>query len=218
MAEAPHVSTRSGTFREEPGRESALVDLAERQHGVVALSQLRSLGLSPSAVRSRAGRKRLHRIHRAVYAVGRPGLTKRGRWMAAVLAYGPEAVLSHRDAGALQGLRTDNRSAIDVSVPRPSARPRVGIAVHASATLRSEDVTVHDRIPCTSVARTLVDLGDVVGRREVERAVEQAESLRVFDRIAVDGALARAGPRRGAGVLRELLQEWADPGLTESEL
>ena len=83
--------------------------------------------------------------------------------MAAVLALARGALLSHRDAAALQALRPDNRSKIDVSVPRPSARPRPGIEVHATATLRSEDVTGHDGIPCTSVARTLVDLGDVWG-------------------------------------------------------
>jgi very-short-patch-repair endonuclease len=138
--------------------------------------------------------------------------------MAAVLAYGPGAVLSHRDAAALHELRPDKRSRIDVSVPRPSVRPRPGIEVHASATLRPEDVTVCNGIPCTSVARTLLDLGDVVASRSVERAVQQAETLRVFDRGAVELALDRAGPRRGAGVLRELLRKWVDPGLTESEL
>lgn len=197
----------------------ALAELAERQHGVATVRQMEALGLSPSGVRKRAAARRLYRVHRAVYAVGRRDLTLEGHRMAAVLACGPGALLSHRAAAAHQGLRPDRRRLTDVTVPgRRGARARAGIEAHVTQTLAGEDAVVHDGIPCTSVARTLVDLGDVVGRRDVERAVEQAEALRVFDGDAVEGALARAGPRRGAGVLRELLQKWADPGLTASEL
>jgi hypothetical protein len=190
--------------------------LAERQHGVVALRQLQDLGLCDSAVRKRAG-GRLHRVHRGVYAVGHRLLTERGRWMAAVLACGPKAVLSHRDAAALLGLRPSSRRKTDVSVPG-QVRSRPGIEVHVSATLRPQDVTVHDGIPCTSVARTLLDLGDVVDRRGVERAVEQAEVLRTFDLADVEEVLARAGPRRGAGALRAAVDDWSDQGMPVNDL
>jgi hypothetical protein len=218
MPEAPRVSGKLGRFREEP-RYGPVSELADLQHGVVAIGQLRALGLSDSAVHKRAATRQLLRIHRGVYAVGRRGLSPDGHRMAAVMACGSGALLSHRAAAANHALRPDRRALTDVTLPgRHGARARAGIQVHVTQTLVPEDAVVRDGIPCTSVARTLVDLGDVVPRRDVERAVEQAESLRVFDRGAVDGALARAGPRRGAGVLRELLQEWADPGLTESEL
>jgi predicted transcriptional regulator of viral defense system len=192
--------------------------LAERQHGVVGLSQLCGLGLSASGVRKRAARGRLHRIHRGVYAVGHSKLTGRGHWMAAVLAGGPKAVLSHRSAAGLWGLRSDNRLKTDVSLPSPSARARPGIEVHRSVTLTNEDRTSVDGIPCTTLARTLVDLGDVVNRRSVERAVEQADVLRLFDLHEVQRAIERAGPRRGTGLLSSVLENLNGPTLTASEL
>jgi very-short-patch-repair endonuclease len=192
--------------------------LAERQHGVVALPQLQALGLSASGVRSRVARGRLHRVHRGVYAVGRPGLTGDGRRMAAVLAYGSGAVLSHRSAAGLWGLRPDNRSSVELTVPRRSARRRRGVDVHASGTLTRSDVTVEGGIPVTTVARTLVDLGDVAERRTVELAVEQAEVLRLFDLGAIGDALGRASAGRGARVLSSVLEELGGPTLTASDL
>jgi Transcriptional regulator, AbiEi antitoxin/Protein of unknown function (DUF559) len=192
--------------------------LAERQHGVVSLSQLRSFGLSASAVRDRVRYGRLSRIHRGVYAVGHGRLTVEGRWMAAVLACGPKAVLSHRSAAALWGIRRDNRAKVDVSVPSPSARPRRDIHVHRSTTLSAQDVTTHHGIPCTTVARTLLDLADVIDRRGVERAIDQAEVLRLFDLRAVEEVLARSNGRRGAPVLRSVLAGYHGPTLTDEEL
>src|SRR3954471_486081 len=116
MEGVPNVSTDYATFRRGPPRDVPLAELAQRQHGVVTLSQLRSLGLTASGVRDRAARGRLHRVHRGVYSVGHPLLTGGGRRMAAVLACGPDAVLSHRSAAALWGLRRDSRARIDVSV------------------------------------------------------------------------------------------------------
>jgi hypothetical protein len=192
--------------------------LAERQHGVVALRQLQLLGLSKSAVSRRARGGRFHRIHRGVYAVGYPKLTGYGHWMAAVLACGPRAVLSHRSTAGLWGVRPDNRRKSDVSVPSPSARTRQAIEIHRSVTLTADDVTTVEGIPCTTLARTLVDLGDVVDRRAVERAVEQAEVLRLFDLHDVQRAMERAGPRRGTGLLSSVLEDLNGPTLTASEL
>ena len=185
---------------------------------MVALRQLQLLGLSKSAVSRRTRGGRLHRIHRGVYAVGYPKLTGYGHWMAAVLAGGPRAVLSHRSAAGLWGLRPDNRRKSDISLPSPSARPKQAIEVHRSVTLTADDVTTVEGIPCTTLARTLVDLGDVVDRRAVERAVEQAEVLRLFDLRAIERAIERAGPRRGTGLLSSVLENLNGPTLTESEL
>lgn len=192
--------------------------LAERQHNVISLPQLQLCGLSPSAVRQRVATGRLTRIHRGVYAVGHGRLTKRGRWMAAVLAYGPGAVLSHRSAAALHGIRPDNRAKTDVTLPSRSARRRPGIDIHASTTLEPADLTTIDGIPCTRLARTLLDLAEAVDRRGVERAVDQAEVLRVFDLRAVHEVLSRAAGRRGAGVLAAVLAEYDGPTLTDREL
>jgi hypothetical protein len=109
--------------------------------------------------------------------------------MAAVLACGPNAVLSHRSAVALHGLRPDNRAKTDVTLPSSSAKSRPGIDVPRSSTLSPADVTTVAGIPCMTVARTLVDLGHDVDRRGVERALGQAEVLQVFD-----GGLSRTRP------------------------
>jgi very-short-patch-repair endonuclease/predicted transcriptional regulator of viral defense system len=196
----------------------AIARLAERQHTVISLDQLKRLGLGRAAVAKRAAIGRLHRVHRGVYAVGHARLTMHGHWMAAVLACGPNAVLSHRSAAGLWGLRPDNRARTDVSLPRPSARSRPGIDVHRSPTLTPADCTIEDGIPCTTLARTLLDLAEVVHRRSVERAIEQAEVLRLFDLRAVEEVLARANGRRGAAVLRTVLAELEEPALTDTDL
>jgi very-short-patch-repair endonuclease len=105
-----------------------------------------------------------------------------------------------------------------VCIRESGAHARRGIDVHVSRTLARGDITTVDGIPCTTVARTLVDLGDVTGRRAVERAVDRAEVLRLFDGRAVHEALARAGPRRGAGILRAVLEDFVEPTLTRREL
>jgi predicted transcriptional regulator of viral defense system len=196
----------------------AIARLAERQHGVVSLAQLQLLGLSKAAVSKRSQSGRLTRIHRGVYAVGHARLTGRGRWMAAVLAYGPRSVLSHRSAAALHGIRPTQRRNTDVTLPSPSATSRPGIDVHRSTTLTDADVTTVDGIPCTSVARTLLDLAEVVDERGVEKAIDQAEVLRVFDLREVEEVLERAGGRRGASVVRRLVADYRGPTLTDEEL
>lgn len=218
MKGVQHVRRPYIHFRDGPPLEAAIARWAERQHGVISLFQLLSLGLSKSAVSKRAREGRLIRIHRGVYAVGHGRLTIRGYWMAAVLAYGPSAVLSHRSAAALHGIRPDNRPKSDVTVPKPSARSRPGIAVHRSTTLLPADITTIDGIPCTSLARTLLDLAEVIDRQGVERAVSQAEVLGTFDLREVEDVLSRATGRRGAGVMRSVLAEYAGPTLTEKEL
>ena len=182
-----HVASQYETERARPLRIGAL---AGRQHGVVALSQLRALGLSAEGVRSRVARGSLYRLHRGVYAVGHAAVSGEGRWLAAVLACGPDALLSHRSAAGLWGLRPDNRRAIDVTVPRRSTRGRRGIDVHSAVTIRPEDTTTLHSIPCTGVARTLLDLAECVDRRGLARAVERAEQLRIFDLTEVEAVLA----------------------------
>lgn len=216
--EAQHKTGPPVPQRVEPSVDAEIAGLATRQHGVLALWQLVEIGLSASGVRKRAARGNLHRIHRGVYAVGHPKLTGYGHWMAAVLACGPRAVLSHRSTAGLWGIRPDNRRKSDVSIPSPSVRPRAAIEVHRSVTLTADDVTTVEGIPCTTIARTLVDLGDVLDRRAVERAVEQAEVLRLFDLREIEQAIERAGPRLGTGLLSSVLKNLDGPTLTESEL
>jgi predicted transcriptional regulator of viral defense system len=217
MEGVPNISPPWVSVRQGPPREAAIARLAESQYGVVTLSQLCSLGLGASAVRRRVAEGRLHRIHQGVFAVGHPLLNGEGRWKAAVLACGKDAVLSHRSAAAHWRLRPDNRPRTDVTVPRRYARNRPRIAVHASMTFLPRDVTVQAGIPCTTVARTILDLAEEIDRRGVERAIEQAEVLRIYDGRALEDVLERADGRRGTGVVRDVLGELEAPTPTKRE-
>jgi hypothetical protein len=163
--------------------------------------------------------KRLHRIHHTVYAVGHPLLSLNARYTAAVLACGERAALSHRDAATLLGLLPVGSGAIDVTTPRRGSRRIPGIAVHRSRSLEPDETTTWEGVPCTTVARTLVDLAGCESSRRVRRAVEQSLVLNVFDLKATSVALDRARGRRGTGALRRLLSEiHGEPPLTRREL
>jgi predicted transcriptional regulator of viral defense system len=197
------------------GADAAIADLAERQHGVVARAQLDELGMGRGAIEWRLRNRRLHRVHQNVYAVGHRVLSVRGRWMAAVLAAGPGAVLSHRDAGALLGLRASAGGLVEVTAPRRHNRP--GLRIHR-ADLAPDEVTEVDGIPVTTVARTLLDLAAVLPRAQVERAIERAEALGLADTVSLDALLQRHRGRRGTATLREARDTGIEPALTRSEL
>jgi hypothetical protein len=202
---------------EPPHVDEAIEALAGRQHGVVALPQLRELGLDARAVQARAMTGRLHRLYRGVYAVGHTAMTLNGRRMAAVLACGPGAALSHRSAAAAWAIRGTDRARLEVSTLIRAHRGVTGIEVHRPRDLAADDVDVLDAIPITSVARTLVDLAAVLPPHTLERAVHQAEVLNLLDAKKVRAALARSRGRKGTGHLRTILEE-PSPGLTRSEL
>jgi hypothetical protein len=139
--------------------------------------------------------------------------------MAAVLACGAGALLSHRCAAPLHDLLPTGASKIEVTVPGRGMRRHAGLAVHRSTTLTPADATVVDNIPSTSVARTLFDLAEVVPRRRVERAFDQAEVLQVFDLRALNDQLARNPTRPAARIVRAVLVEYdVGSSLTQSEL
>lgn len=155
--------------------------LADTQHGVVARRQLLELGLSRRAIEHRLMRGRLHLVTSGVYAVGRPQLTRHGRWMAAVLACGPGAMLSHGSAAALWGVGREQRRWIEVSVRGPWARRRDGVRARRRPTLADRDVGERQGVPVTGIAQTLVDLAAVHKRPAVERAVNEADRLGLID-------------------------------------
>jgi very-short-patch-repair endonuclease len=134
--------------------------IAARQHGVVRYDQLRWAGLVPSAITRRVRSGRLHRLHRGVYAVGHTDLSREGRWIAAVFACGEGAVLSHGSAAALWRLSPTCPPLAHVTVPGTTGRRRrKGIVLHRSSTLTPRETTRRWRIPVTTQARTLADLG-----------------------------------------------------------
>lgn len=156
--------------------DRAVAGIAERQHGVASIRQLRALGLSDEAVRIRVSAGRLHRLHRGVYAVGHRPVSRRGFWMAAVLACGEGAALSHRSAAELWELLRPQGGAIEVSTSRRSGRAkRRGIRLHRCPSLAPGMVTRRHGIPVTTPARTICDLRGTVSMRLWRRAVRQAE-------------------------------------------
>jgi very-short-patch-repair endonuclease len=196
---------------------SALLALTQRQHGVVTRSQMLELGFSPWAIKHRIAIGRLHPLLRGVYAVGRPAVTRRGRWMAAVLSCGPDAVLSHESAAALWGIRPEQRSEIDVSVLRAADRRRPGIVVHRRPSLSAGDCARKDAIPVTTPVRTLVDLATCLQRDQLEAAVNEADKRDLTDAEVLRSHLAGLRGGRGVPRLRELLDRRTFT-LTDSEL
>jgi hypothetical protein len=192
------------------------VRLSGMQHGVLTLGQLVAVGLSETAIHKRASGGHLHRIHVGVYAIVPASLLSlKARYLAAVLACGPGAVLSHRSAADLHGLRATARAGIDGMVPGTASHDRPGIDAHSSVTLTAAATIVADAIPITTVARTALDLAAVVPRRTVERALDQAEILEVFDLGALTDQLDRNPRHPGAAVLKSVLDEHA-VGSTET--
>jgi very-short-patch-repair endonuclease len=183
-------------------RERELIALAERQHGVLARRQLLEAGLAPRTIRRRVEAGRLCLVHREVYAFGRERLTQRGKWLAAVLACGGGAVLSHRSAAALYGLMEWRLS--EVTAPR--GRQRQGIATHECGLHRDERTSV-DRIPITTVARVLLDLAEVIDERELKRTVEEADRRCLLDLQALEVVYTRGLGRRGLKPFRRVIEE-----------
>jgi Transcriptional regulator, AbiEi antitoxin/Protein of unknown function (DUF559) len=192
-------------------RDAAIAELAMRGHGVVSRAQLVALGLGRGAIEDRVARGSLHPVYRGVYAVGHELLSRHGRWMAAVLAAGPGAVLSHRSAAELWGIRTSARSAIEVIAPGQRRRP--GIEARRIV-LSDDEVTVEDGIPTTNPARTLFDLAGVVTQQQLEHALNEAEIRRLASPLPLDALIARHPGRGGTAALRRVLEKHRQIGET----
>lgn len=202
---------------DDPDRR--LADLAGEQHGVVSLDQLRDMGITRGAVAHRVRRGRLHRLHRGVYAVGHRSLNLNGRWMAAVLACGEGAVLSHWDAAAAWGVVRVGGVLIDVSVPvRGGRERRRGVRLHRVPGLRPDETTLLRGIPITDPNRTLMDLATVMGPERLARTLERAEVLRILNLAALEGLLDRHGSRPGSRTLARTLEALTSPNYTREEL
>ena len=181
----------------EDQADQRIAELARRQHGVVRRAQLKALELGDDAIDWRVRKRRLHRVHRGVYVVGYRHLTRNGAFMAGVLACGEGAALSHFSAAVLWAMLNDGGGAIHVTADARRRRP--GLVLHEAA-LGGEDISKRAGIPVTSPARTLIDLADVARRRTLERAIDEAEYLR----LDCAGLAPRHG-RRGSGVLSSVL-------------
>jgi very-short-patch-repair endonuclease len=150
--------------------------IAARQHGVVGVEQMRSAGLDEAAVRRRVAAGRLHRMHRGVYAVGHRSLSWRGRWLAAVLAAGDGAVLSHSSATALWQFLRPIPGPVHVTIGAAVRRnPSPRVVVHRSRTLTPSHITHRHGIAVTTPARTIEDIRGTIEPYLFRRALRQAE-------------------------------------------
>jgi predicted transcriptional regulator of viral defense system len=190
--------------------------MAARQHGVVSRPQLLELGFSDARIRAGVRRRALHRLHTGVYAVGYCSGAEETRWMAAVLAAGPNALLSHLDAAALWKVYI--ASGPRVHVLTRSNRRDAALVVHRVRRIHPEDVAVHRGIPVTSVARTLVDLTGVLGGDRILRALREAEFLRLLDHDRLVAAVDRGRGRRNLGLLIAALARHQPGQIVREEL
>jgi very-short-patch-repair endonuclease len=202
-------------------REGEIVGLVQGQHGVVTHAQLTSLGVGRRTLNRWLASGRLQSVHRDVYAYGPRPLARRGKWLAAVLAMGPGAFLSHQSAAALWGLAGD-RPKVDVNAPRGrQVRPgrRSGIKVHRCK-FDPGEVTTRDGIPVSTVARTLFDVAERSRPYELKSAWDEASRLRILRVPEVAAVYERARGRRARTPIRPLLlaeQRYVEDGASPLE-
>ena len=173
--------------------------------------------MSRSGVQRRIDAGRLHRLHRGVYAVGHANVSLNGKRLAALLAAGPHAALSHASAAVVWGIRRGPEPRIDVTTKDRGRKAPTGTRLHRTRTPLDAVVEPETRLPITTVARTLLDLADVLSQQALSRAVHEAERLRILDLREIETVLAHANGRRGTRKLGAALAE-TNPGPTRSPL
>jgi len=184
-----------------------IAQVAARQHGIVALTELEDLGASRSTIALWVRGGHLHRLHRGVFsAIPPPMLSQEGSWLAAVKACGPSAFLSHGSAGQLLWLldRRD-RLALHVSLADRSRRRLPGIAIHRPRSLPRDDTTTYVRVPTTTPTRTVWDLAAILPSVPLRRAFEKAERDGKLSRPRLRELLDSSPTHKGAGAVRALL-------------
>jgi very-short-patch-repair endonuclease len=199
-------------------KDRLIGDLAGRQYGVVSRSQLLSMGIGAGSIQTRLRQHYLHRLHRGVYAVGHLAPVPLAREMAALLACGHGAVVSHRSAAVVWHLLPASDDVeIDVTVPATGRGRRPGLRIHRSRRLSPQDVRHLRGLPVTAPWRTLVDLAETGSDRELERATHEAITRRLINARRLLADTERYRGRRGVGRLRKLLDDDDPSALTRSE-
>lgn len=189
--------------------------LATGQHGRVSRAQLLAEGVDASRIQRWLVDGRLHLKHHGVYAVGHEAPSVRGDYMAAVLACGPGAVLSHRAAAHLLRLVRGTPPRPEVTVPTTAERRRPGIVIHRVKVLHHLDTATLDGIPVTTVPRVLLDLAPRAPREQLTRMCHEAWVNHDTGPEHVEACVARNPHKPGAAKLRRALG--ADVTLSELE-
>jgi Transcriptional regulator, AbiEi antitoxin len=187
--------------------------LAERQHGVVARRQLIAHGIGIGLIEDRVRSGHLVPLHHGVFALGHERIGVRGEAMAAVLACGPAAVLSHASAAALWGVRR-SRGRIEVTRTSGHRKPH-GVWLHQTRGLPSEDVTTQAGIPVTSIERTVRDMAARLDERQLERMLVEADRSGTLSWATLHEVLDRPGGWKGAGRVRRVARQ-VDPRAAET--
>ncbi|MFL5899209.1 MAG: DUF559 domain-containing protein [Solirubrobacterales bacterium] len=208
----------AGKFRHAE-REERLAALATRQHGVASYEQLLGLGFDIRWIERRLAEGRFGAVHRNVYSVGHRRVPQRGAWWAAVLAYGPGTLLSHRSAAVLWEIQRPRSGPIHVTAGsgRQGIRRREGIWIHRCK-LAPEDRSVRDGIPVTTVARTLFDFSEAAPYEELKGAAEEADRLKLLRLRELERVCERGRGRRALRPVRRLLTEIGTPDEGRSPL
>jgi very-short-patch-repair endonuclease len=199
-------------------KDRLIAELAALQYGVVARRQLLAMEIGAGAIETRLRQHYLHPLHRGVYAVGHLALVALAREMAATLAAGPGAVVSHRSAAAVWHLlRQQDEGAVDILIPRSGRGTRPGLRVHRSKLLSKRDVRHLRGLAVTSPVRTLIDLTEAATDRELDRATHEALARNLTNVRELLREMERFRGRRGLTRLRSLIDAADHPMLTRSE-
>jgi Protein of unknown function (DUF559)/Transcriptional regulator, AbiEi antitoxin len=206
-------------MRRRSATDAEIARLADRQGGIVERGQLRSLGLSASAIDRRVRTGRLHARFRGVYSVGHSVVGPTGLRWAAVLASGPGAVLSHASAAAAWEIVRSAARTVDVLVALGGRKPQPGIRLHRTRAIEDDEATALHGLPITTPPRTLLDLAAAgLNRTRLELAVDRAEQQRLLDFAELHVLLARYPGRAGTPSLEAVLASYSDPLDVRSEL
>jgi len=168
-------------WKRSNSRDVATWELVRAQHGVVARRQLITLGYTRREIEYRLHNGRLHHLSHGVYAVGRRDLAPHGRWMAAVLVCGDDALLSHRSAAELWGVGQEEAGRIDVTIQRRSKVRRPGISTRSRLSLPRRNIVRRHGIPVTNPVQTLIDVATELQPLRLERSVNEADKLDLVD-------------------------------------
>jgi hypothetical protein len=202
-------------MRGEP-RWSAVSQVAGGQEGVISHEQLQRVGFSDDQISRLVRRGYLIRLHRGVYAVGHRCLSTKAHLIAALLAAGPEAFLSHRTAAALYGFRDVSTRRIDVTVPDCRRRSRGSLRIHTAA--RNPDVKTRNGLRVSSVPQMLLELALIETQRELERLITASVRKRILDLDRMRAALAANGRRPGSAKLKAALAAYLPTADRKSDL
>jgi very-short-patch-repair endonuclease len=185
---------------------------------VVGRAQLLERGWTKAEIDWRIRQRRLLPVHTGVYAVGHRSVTRQGWRMAAVLASGPDALISNRTAAALWGIGGYSGGAVHVTIPRKSTSSKP-IRRHFSL-VPADERGIQAGIPATSVHRTIFDLAAAVPLDEVIAMIKEAEYRNRYDRLSLPDLLKRHPGKRGSRkvelALKRIVEE--PPGRKRSKL